>query len=325
MQAVVCKELGGPEKLVIEERDAPKCGPRDARIAVKACGVNFPDTLIIQGLYQLKPPLPFTPGNEIAGIVTEVGENVTNVNVGDPVLAWVMYGGFVSEICLPAAQLIPLPEDMPLTEAACLPVVYGTVLHALQDRGQLKSGETLLVLGATGGVGSAAVQLGKIIGAKVIAAGGSDEKLEKIRAEGADEVINYNDEDLKDRIKALTKGQGADVVFDAVGGDHFDAAIRRVAWNGRYLVVGFAAGRIPECPINLLLLKGASLVGVFWGQFAVRQMADNLANFKQLFSWYAEGKFRPQIQQAYPLAEAADALQALLDRKVVGKVVLTND
>jgi len=325
MKAVVCKELGGPDKLVIEEQDSKPCGANQARIAVKACGVNFPDTLIIQGLYQIKPALPFTPGNEVAGVVTEVGDKVSNVKVGDRVLTWVMVGGFVSETVVPAAQLVPVADGMELQHAACLPVVYGTVIHALKDRGKLQAGETLVVLGATGGVGVAAVQLGKIMGAKVIAVGGSDEKLAKVKAEGADELVNYDSEDLSARIKELTGGQGADVVFDAVGGDYFDKMIRRLNWEGRYLVIGFAAGRIPECPANLMLLKGASLVGVFWGQFTMRDPAGNLANIQQLMDWYAEGKFSPPISKAYPLEQAADALQALLDRKVVGKVVLTCD
>lgn len=325
MKAIICKEHGPAESLVYEELPTKPMGKNAARIAVKASGVNFLDTLIIQGQYQVKPPLPFSPGCELAGEIVEVGEAVTNVKVGDRVAASIPWGGYADEAVLAANMLIPLSDSMSFAEGAALPVVYGTAIHALKQRANIQPGETLLVLGAAGGVGLATIQLGKIMGATVIAAAGSDERLATCTAQGADHVINYNDENLRDRVKEITGKKGADVIFDAVGGDYFDEAIRVLAWEGRLLVVGFAAGRIPTPSINRLLLNSSSLMGVFWGQFAQRDPKTNAQNFAQLMQWHAEGKYKPFIHQEYPLANAADALNAISNREVVGKAVLVSD
>lgn len=324
-KAIICAAYGDPDTLSFEEVPSLPLAKSAARIEVHASGVNFLDTLIIRGQYQLKPPMPFAPGVEVAGVVTEIGENVTNVQVGDRVMAFVMYGGYSEEMVLPAMQLVPIPEQMNFVDAAAFPVVYGTAMHALTQRARMQEGEKLLVLGASGGTGLATVQIGKLMGATVYAAGGSDEKLAVATELGADEVINYSDVNIKERVKELTNKQGVDVVFDAVGGDYFDQALRSLAWEGRLLVVGFAAGRIPEPPINLLLLKSASLLGVFWGQFAQRDPAANGANFQQLFKWYLQGDLSPHIHATYPLSAAAEALQAIERREVAGKIVLTRD
>lgn len=324
-KAIICKEHGDADSLVFETFESQVVGKTMAKVAVEASGVNFLDTLIIRGQYQLKPPMPFSPGVEVAGTVTEVGEKVSNVKVGDRVMAFVMYGGYTEEIVLPALQLVPIPEQMSFVDAAAFPVVYGTAMHALTQRANLQPNEKLLVLGASGGTGMATVQIGKLIGATVYAAGGSDEKLAAAAEVGADECINYSNENIKERIKALTANQGVDVVFDAVGGDYFDQALRALSWEGRLLVVGFAAGRIPEPPINLLLLKSASLMGVFWGQFAQRDPAANAQNFQQLFKWYLQGQLKPHTHATYPLAKAADALKSIEQREVVGKLVLTRE
>lgn len=323
MKAVVCKELTGPEGLTVETMESPKCGKGKVRIAVHACGVNFPDILMTQGLYQTKPPLPFTPGFEAAGEVIEVGEGCSRLKLGDRVFASTMVGGYADEVVVPEMVCIPMVGNMDYPSAAAMPVVYGTVIHALKQRGNLQAGETLLVLGATGGVGMGAIQLGKIMGAKVIAAGGSDEKLKSATEFGADHVINYNNEDIREAVKKITGGKGANVIFDPVGGDYFDSAVKATAWNSRYLVIGFAAGRIPELAINRLLIKSASLVGVFWGQFAAYEPQTNADNFRQLLQWHAEGKFTVPVGVTYPLEEAAKAMNDLLERKVVGKAILT--
>ena len=289
---------------------------------MKACGVNFPDTLIIQGKYQSRPPLPFIPGNEVAGTVKEIGEGVERVKVGDQVMAFTGLGGFAEEVVADAAHLIPMPRGMDFITASAFVLTYGTSHHALKDRAQLKPGETLLVLGASGGVGIAAVELGKVMGAHVIAAASTSEKLEVSKQHGADEVINYGAEDLKDRVKQLTGGKGVDVAFDPVGGNYSEPVLRGMAWNGRFLVIGFAAGDIPRIPLNLPLLKGCSIVGVFWGTFTEREPEHNSENLQELLTWFSEGKLKPHISTTYPLESAAQALNDIMNRKVTGKAVL---
>ncbi len=322
MRAVTCKAYGPPESLVVEDRPPRAVGPGQVRVAVHACGVNFPDTLIIQGTYQFKPELPFSPGGEVAGVVEALGEGVTGCAVGDRVIATHTWGGYAEEMVTEAARLIPMPPDMDFNTAAAFTLTYGTSHHALKDRAQIQPGETLLVLGAAGGVGLAAVELGKAMGARVIAAASSDEKLALCVAHGADEAINYSRDDLRARIKALTDGRGVDVVYDPVGGDFSEPALRSMAWNGRFLVVGFAAGRIPSVPLNLPLLKGCSIVGVFWGAFTRHSPQRNAANLQELMAWFAEGKLKPHVSAVYPLARAADALNDLIHRRVQGKAVL---
>src|SRR5213075_2071561 len=267
MKAVLCKQYGPPESLTIEELPSPKPGAGEVVVSVKAASVNFPDVLIIQNKYQFKPPLPFSPGSEMAGLIKEVGEGVKGYKPGDRVIAFTTYGAFAEEVKVEAARLVPMPEGMDFNSAAAFLLTYGTSDHALRDRGALKAGETLLVLGAAGGVGLAAIQIGKALGARVIACASSEEKLAVCRSHGADAGIDYVKEDLRERIKALTDGRGVDVVYDAVGGPYTEPAFRSLAWRGRLLVVGFAAGEIPKLPLNLALLKGASVVGVFWGDF----------------------------------------------------------
>jgi NADPH2:quinone reductase len=322
MKAVLCKAFGPAETLVLEEIASPEAKKNEVLLQVHAAGVNFPDTLIIEGKYQFKPPFPFSPGGEAAGVITAVGEKVSHLKVGDRVMALTGWGSFAEEVAVPGYNVIPVPPSMDFASAAAFGMTYGTSMHALKQRANLQPGETLLVLGASGGVGLAAVEIGKAIGAKVIAAASSAEKLEVAKAAGADELINYSESSLKDEVKRLTGGQGADVIYDPVGGDLFDQAIRSIAWNGRLLVVGFASGRIPELPVNLALLKGAAVVGVFWGAFAQRQPQDNAANFQQLFAWYGEGKVKPLVSQTFPLEQAAEAINTLGQRKAVGKVVV---
>lgn len=322
MKAVLCKAFGPAETLVLEEIASPEAKKNEVLLEVHAAGVNFPDTLIIEGKYQFKPPFPFSPGGEAAGVVKSVGEKVTHLKIGDRVMALTGWGSFAEEVAVPGYNVMPVPASMDFASAAAFGMTYGTSMHALKQRAKLQPGETLLVLGASGGVGLAAVEIGKAMGAKVIAAASSAEKLAVAKAAGADELINYSESNLKDEVKRLTGGQGADVIYDPVGGDLFDAAIRSIAWNGRLLVVGFASGRIPELPVNLTLLKGAAVVGVFWGAFAQRQPQDNAANFQQLFAWHAEGKLKPLVSQIFPLAQAAKAINMLGQRKAVGKVVV---
>ena len=323
MKAVLCKEYGPPETLVVEEVESPPLGRGQVRLRVKACGVNFPDTLIIENKYQFKPPLPFSPGGEVAGEVIELGEGVTRAGIGDRVIAAMPCGGYAEEVVADEGSLVPIPEGMDDVTAAGFTMVYGTSLHALEQRGALAEGETLLVLGAAGGVGLAAVELGKLMGARVIAAASSDEKLALCRRYGADELINYSTESLKDRTRELTGGAGADVIYDPVGGDLFDQAIRCINWKGRLLVVGFASGRIPELPVNLVLLKGCQVVGVFWGAFTAREPEANERNMTKLGRWYREGRLRPHVSETYPLERAGEALRAILDRRATGKLVLT--
>jgi NADPH2:quinone reductase len=322
MKAMLCKAFGPPESLVLEDIEPLEPGRGQVVVGVKACGVNFPDTLIIRGAYQLKPPLPFSPGGEVSGIVKRVGAGVDGVKPGDRVIAFSFFGGFAEEMLVGADALIPMPAAMDFDTAASFALTYGTDMHALKDRAQLRPGETLLVLGAAGGIGLAAVEIGKAMGAKVIAAASSDEKLEICRRHGADAVINYSNEDLKERINALTARQGVDVILDPVGGAYSEPALRGMAWNGRFLVIGFTAGDIPRIPLNLPLLKGCSIVGVFWGSFAVRDPRHNQENMQQLLGWLESGKLKPHISARYPLQRAADALNDILQRKMVGKAVL---
>jgi len=323
MKALLCKAFGPASTLVLEDIPAPDIKKNEILLDIHAAGVNFPDTLIIEGKYQFKPPFPFSPGGEAAGVISAVGENVTHLKPGDRVMALTGWGSFAEQVAVPNYNVLPIPESMDFTVAAAFSMTYGTSMHALKQRANLQPGETLLVLGASGGVGLAAVEIGKALGARVIAAASSAEKLEVAKNAGADELINYTDTSLKDEIKRLTNGNGADVIYDPVGGDLFDQAIRAIAWNGRLLVVGFASGRIPELPVNLALLKGASVVGVFWGSFAQRQPQDNAANFKQLFAWFEEGKLKPLVSQVYPLERAGEAIDALGGRRAVGKVVVS--
>lgn len=325
MKAVLCKAYGPPESLVLEEVESLKPGPGQVVIGVKACGVNFPDTLIIEGKYQFKPEMPFSPGGEVAGVVTAIGEGVTDVKIGERVIAFTGWGGFAEEVLVEATKLIPIPDGMDFTTASAFVMVYGTSHYALKDRARLQPGETLLVLGAAGGVGLAAVELGKVMGAHVIAAASSDEKLAICREHGADECINYSSEDLKERIKTLTRGRGVDVIYDPVGGNYSEAALRGMAWEGRHLIIGFAAGDIPRIPLNLCLLKGCSIVGVFWGSFTARDPQRNQDHLRELATWFQEGKIRPHISATYSLTRAADALNDLLTRKVMGKAVLLVD
>ena len=322
VKAVLCKQYGPPETLVVEELPSPRAGPGEAVVSVKAASVNFPDVLIIQNKYQFKPPLPFSPGSELAGVVKEVGAGVSSVRPGDKVMAFTTYGAFAEEVKTEAARLLPIPDGMDFNSAAAFVLTYGTSDHALRDRGALRAGETLLVLAAAGGVGLAAIEIGKALGARVIACASSGEKLAVCREHGADATINYAAEDLRERIKSLTEGRGVDVIYDPVGGAYSEPAFRSIAWRGRLLVVGFAAGEIPKLPLNLALLKGASVVGVFWGDFARREPKAFAGSIAQLGLWFREGKLRPHVSKIYPLEKAADALRLMAARQVKGKVVL---
>lgn len=322
MKALLCKTHGNPEALVLEEVSSPTPGPKQVLIQVKACGVNFPDSLIIQDKYQFKPELPFSPGGEVAGIALAVGNEVPHIKAGDAVFALTGWGGFAEEVVADGFKCMPIPPGMDFVTAATTMYTCGTSLHALKQRAQLQPGETLLVLGAAGGVGLAAVQIGKLMGAKVIAAASSDEKLAKCRALGADETINYRSQDLRESIKSLTDGKGVDVVYDPVGDAYSEPAVRSLAWQGRYLVVGFAGGAPASIRLNLPLLKGASIVGVFWGAFAQKQPKDSMNNFRQILEWIAGGKLKQHIHEQYPLEQGGQAIRDLMDRKVIGKNVV---
>jgi NADPH2:quinone reductase len=322
MKAIQCQEWGGPETLRLVEVPLPEPKAGEVRLRVKAAGVNFPDALIIQKKYQMQPPLPFTPGSEVAGTVDALGDGVTHVKPGDRVIAFVGLGAFAEYVCAPAAQTIPIPAALSDEVAAAFTLTYATSHHALFDRAQLRAGETLLVLGAGGGVGLAAVELGKLAGARVIAAASTDEKLAAARAHGADESINYSSADLRESVKALTGGKGPDVIYDPVGGAYSEPALRSIAWRGRFLVIGFANGEIPKIALNLLLLKEATAVGVFWGEFARREPAANRKMLAELFGWLVEGKLKPHVSRTYALADTGQALQALLARRAVGKLVI---
>jgi NADPH:quinone reductase len=323
MKAVLCKQFGPPDSLVVEEVASPKAEKGEVVVAVKAASLNFPDVLIIQNKYQFKPPLPFSPGSELAGVVKEVGAGVERWKPGDKVMAFTTYGAFAEEVRTDAARLLPLPDGMDFVTGAAFLLTYGTTDHALRDRGTLKAGETLLVLGASGGVGLAAVEIGKALGARVIACASSDDKLAVCRSHGADATINYATEDFRERVKALTDARGPDVIYDPVGGAYTEPAFRSIAWRGRHLVVGFAAGEIPKLPLNLALLKGAAVLGVFWGDFARREPKQFAASVGQLNQWFAEGKLKPHVSQTLPLEKAAEALKLMAARQVKGKLVLT--
>lgn len=322
MKAIQCVEWGGPEKLQMAELPLPRPGPNEVRIRVTAAGVNFPDALIIQRKYQLQPPLPFVPGTEVAGTVDALGDGVARLKPADRVVAFVGIGGFAQYVCAAESQVAPLPTGIEDSIAAGFTLTYATAQHALLDRAQLKSGETLLVLGAGGGVGLAAVELGKIAGARVIAAASTEDKLEAARSLGADESINYATSDLRETVKAMTGGRGADVIYDPVGGAYTEAALRAIAWRGRLLIIGFANGEIPQVPANVLLLKGVSAVGAYWGEFAKREPAANRRMLDELFGWLAQGRLKPRVARVYPLADTAQALADLLARRAVGKLVI---
>ncbi|SAK76575.1 alcohol dehydrogenase [Caballeronia hypogeia] len=322
MRAVRCNQHGLPDTLSIETLPDLHAESGELVIDVKAASVNFPDVLIIQNKYQFKPPLPFTPGAEFAGIVREVGAGVTRFRPGMRVAAYTAQGAFAEQARAKADDVIALPDDVDLADAAAFTLAYGTSYHALVDRGELKAGDTLLVLGAAGGVGVAAIQIGKLLGARVIAAASSAEKLAFCRAHGADDVIDYTNEDLRERLKALTDGLGPDVIFDPVGGAYAEPAFRSIAWRGRYLVVGFANGEIPKLPLNLALLKGASIVGVFWGAHMQREHAQADQEFATMVDWIKSGKLRPVVTKRYALDETPQALDDMMHRRVTGKIVI---
>ncbi|MEZ5657360.1 MAG: NADPH:quinone oxidoreductase family protein [Burkholderiaceae bacterium] len=323
MKALMCNAHGLPDTLVYEEVADPVPGDGEVIIDMKAAGVNFPDVLIIQNKYQFKPELPFSPGAELAGVVSAVGAGVGRVKVGDRVIGSSGHGAFAEKVRVNARKVIPMPDGLDFETAAAFTLTYGTSYHALVDRAQLKAGETLLVLGAAGGVGLAAIEIGKAVGARVIAAASSDEKLAVCREHGADACINYSTEDLRPAIKAATEGKGPDVVYDPVGGELAEPVFRSIGWRGRYLVIGFAGGEIPRLPWNLALLKGASIVGVFWGDYTVREPEHFAADLKTMFGMIREGKLRPHISARYPLAQGAQALNDMMNRKVTGKVIIT--
>jgi NADPH2:quinone reductase len=322
MKAVRVHELTGPSALRIDDVPDPEPGPGQVLVEVRAAGVNFPDLLLTRGKYQFKPTPPFSPGGEIAGVVRAVGGGVTSMRPGDRVAATMLHGAFAERVVIPELAAVALPEAVSFEVGAATLLTYLTTLHALRDRAALRAGESLLVLGAAGGVGIAAVELGALLGARVIAGASSPDKLAFCREHGAAETIDYTREDLKERIKALTGGNGADVVYDPVGGALAEPALRGTGWQGRYLVIGFASGDIPKIPLNLVLLKGCQIVGVFWGMFAMREPAKNRAHADELFAWIAEGKLRPAIDAVLPFASAADALARLERRDVKGKIVL---
>ena len=323
MRAILCKELGPADKLVIEDVPSPQVSGDGVKVKVKAAGLNFPDTLIIEGKYQIKPELPFSPGGEMAGEIIEVGPDVKNLKPGMRVMGLTGYGSFAEEMVIGESRVIPVPDGMKDETAAAFSMVYGTSYHALKQRANIQPGETLVVTGAAGGTGLAAVQIGKAMGARVIAVCSTAEKLEVARANGADVLINYSEKDLKTELKAATNGQGADVAYDAVGGDAFDALSRCMAWNGRLLVIGFASGTIPKLPVNLTLVKGYGVLGVFWGTFTMKQPKDYAQNMRELLQWYVDGKVKVVIDQAYPLENTVDALNKVMNRQVTGKVILT--
>ena len=324
MKALLCKQHGLPDTLVYEEVADPEPGPGEVVIDMKAAGVNFPDVLIIQNKYQFKPPLPFAPGAELAGIIAAVGPEVKGFKPGDRVIASCGKGAFAQKVKVAASRLIALPPAVDFDTAAAFTLAYSTSWHAIKDRAALQAGETMLVLGAAGGVGLAAIEIGKVLGARVIAAASSPEKLAVCREHGADDTIDYAGEDLRERIKALTDGKGPDVIYDPVGGRYAEPAFRSIAWRGRHLVVGFANGEIPKLPLNLALLKGAAIVGVFWGDYVSREPRVFAQDLATLFELVAQGKLKPHISARYPLAQGAAALEDMMNRKVIGKVVITN-
>ena len=325
MNAWLCTDPIGVEALSWQELPTPEPKPGEVRVAIRAASLNFPDLLIVQNKYQMKPPLPFVPGSEYAGVVEAVGDGVAHLKVGDAVAAFTGTGGFATHACVSAAQVMPLPVGFAFDDAAAFILTYGTTHHALLDRAALKAGETVLVLGAAGGVGTAAIQIAKAVGARVIAAASSDEKCALCKTLGADATINYSQPKLREALKALTDGKGPDVVFDPVGGDLAEPVFRSIAWRGRYLVIGFAQGGIPALPLNLALLKGASIVGVFWGDFARREPRANARALGELAQWYAQGRVKPVIDQRLPMAQLPQAFARMGTRKVHGKLVMTNE
>jgi NADPH2:quinone reductase len=325
MRAIICHRHGPPAALTIGAAPVPVAGPGEARIKVAACGINFPDLLLIQGKYQDKPPFPFIPGGEVSGVLDQIGSGCEHLRVGQPVMAATFLGGLARYVVAKARDIEEVPPGMSLEAAAAFPGAYGTAYHALMQRAQLRPGETLLVLGAAGGTGIAAVQIGLAMGARVLAGAGSDEKLAFLKANGAHAVINYRTAGLRDAVRELTDGRGADVVFDPVGGDLFDQASRCMNWNGRLLVVGFASGTIPRFPVNLALLKGYAVVGVYYGRFRDEQPAEAAANMRALRELVSAGKLAPPIYRVYPLEHAPAALACLQERTVMGKVVVALD
>ncbi|MGE0210896.1 MAG: NADPH:quinone oxidoreductase family protein [Parvibaculaceae bacterium] len=322
MRAVLCKAWGAPETLVVEELSEPEPGAGEIAVQVKAVGLNFLDTLIVEGKYQVRPDFPFSPAAEFAGVVKKLGKHVVGFREGDRVMAYTGYGAARETVILKAEQAIPVPAAIPFETAAGLTITYGTTLHALRDRANLKPNETLAVLGASGGVGQAAIEIGKLMGARVIACASSPEKLDFCRSIGADETIDYSSADLKQALRDATGGKGVDVIYDAVGGPYTEPALRSIAWAGRLLVIGFAAGDIPRIPLNLTLLKGCAIVGVFWGEHARREPERHRTNMTMLLNWCAEGKIRPHVERTWRLEETAKAIRALADRKVRGKAIV---
>ena len=322
MRAVLCKEFGPPENLVIEDIAEPQLDRGQVRIAIRACGVNFPDLLMIAGKYQHQPPMPFSPGAELAGDVSEIASDVVDIKQGQRVIAVTGFGGMAEQICVHAQKIVALPDAIDYVPAAAFLLAYGTAYHALMQRAELQAGETLAVLGAAGGVGLAAVEIGKLMGATVIAAASTTDKLDLAAEHGADHLINYTNTSLKDGINKMTSGHGADVSYDPVGGELFEQSLRAVAWRGRVLVIGFASGQISKIPANLPLLKGSSIVGVFWGRFAEEEPETNAENTAKLFRLLQEGKLRPHVSETYPLEQSALALQAVAARRAKGKIVI---
>ncbi|CAN5175869.1 NADPH:quinone oxidoreductase family protein [soil metagenome] len=324
MHAWLCENPTGVDALNWKELPTPAPKPGEVLIEIKAASLNFPDLLIVQNKYQMKPPLPFVPGSEYAGVVQAVGDGVSHLKVGQPVACLSGTGGFATHTIAPAALCMPLPEGFPFVDAAAFIMIYATSHHALIDRARLLPGETVLVLGAAGGVGTSAIQIAKALGARVIAAASSDEKCALCTSIGADATINYSTQDLREAVKLLTNGKGPDVIYDPVGGDLAEPAFRSIAWRGRYLVVGFAGGSIPALPLNLTLLKGASIVGVFWGGFARNEPKANASAMAELAQWYAQGKIKPVIDRTMPMAELKQAYARMGSRGVMGKLVMVN-
>ena len=322
VKAILCRTLGSPDLLTLEDVPSPPLGAEQVRIGVHACGVNFPDVLMVAGKYQVQPPMPFSPGAEFSGEIVEVGSTCRGFTVGQRVLAMSGFGGMAEEVCVNARAVVPVPDDLDYETAAAFLLAYGTSYHALVQRAALAPGQTLLVLGASGGVGLAAVQIGRMLGARVIAAAGSLEKLHLTRQHGADDTVNYSEVGLKEAVRELTSGRGADVIFDPVGGKLFDDCLRSVAWGGRILIIGFASGTIQMIPANLPLLKGSSVTGVFWGRFAELEPETHRKNTEELLAALSAGRLKPHIGGVFPLARAADALQLLADRRATGKIVV---
>lgn len=324
MKALVCREHGMPDKLdLVDDWQEPEVGEHDVLIDVKAAGLNFPDVLIIQGKYQFQPDLPFVPGGECAGVVTAVGDKVTRHKVGDRVICAGGSGAFCAQVAMNEMGVFPMPSALSFEQAAGISITYFTSYHALKQRANIQPGETLLVLGAAGGVGTSAIELGKLMGAKVIAAASSDEKLALCKQLGADELINYSETNLKDAVKELTGGKGVDVVYDPVGGDYSELAVRSMGWNGRFLVIGFASGPIPKIPLNLMLLKGCAVLGVFWGRFPMEEPEENLQNVRELTEMFESGKISPVVTEVYPLEQYEEAYSCMIERRARGKVILT--